>query len=329
MENLTFKATSITHYDDQYAIQVVDRTIDARLKPDEMLIKVAYAGMNKADLFLFLGQPKAIKLVYGLKRPKFPFVGSDIAGEVVACGSDVSEYKKGDKVFGDLSVEAFGGYAQYAKVNQKSIYHAPRNIELIEAAGLPMSASTSMVAIDMVKPKVEDHVLVYGASGAVGYTLAQLLIHDGYKVTLVASSKHHHYLTKLKPFALMDYENPNFKLEKNTYDAIFAVNGYQPIKTYMMSLKKKGKLAVIGGDFRQLNVVMFKGLFYRIIHGKKAMSVMSKSSPKTLKHIKEKVEIGHLNQIIGKIYPLENIREAYIDFKSGRHVGKIIIDMNA
>lgn len=329
MNELTFKATSIIKYADTEAITVVDRTISTLLNADELLIKVAHAGLNKADLFLFLGEPKPIKLVYGLKRPKYPFVGSDIAGEVVGIGKDVKGYKVGDKVFGDLSVQKFGAYGEYAVVKDRSIHHAPNNISTKEAAGLPMSASTALIAIQKVAPNKSDNILVYGASGAVGYTLSQILIAKGYKVTLVASKKHHTYLNKLNPVDILDYADPNFKLKDNTYDVIFAVNGYQPIKAYMKALKKRSKLAVIGGDFRQINDAMMKGLFYRIFKRKRALSIMSKSTPETLKEIKTLVEKGQLKQMIGQTYTLDQVKQAYIDFKAGRHVGKYIIEMPA
>lgn len=95
----------------------------------------------------------------------------------------------------------------------------------------------------------------------------------------------------------------------------------------MSSLKPKGKLAVIGGDFKQLNDTMFKGVFYRIFRKKKAISIMSKSSVETLKEIKQLAESGHLNQLIGCTYPLEEVRQAYIDFNEGKFVGKYIIEM--
>ena len=204
------------------------------------------------------------------------------------------EWTGGDKVFGDLSVQKFGGYGEYAVVKDKSIYHAPTNISTKESAGLPMSASTALIAIQKVAPNKSDNILVYGASGAVGYTLSQILIAKGYKVTLVASKKHHAYLSELNPVDILDYADPNFKLKDDSYNLIFAVNGYQPIKAYMKALKKRGKLAVIGGDFRQINDAMMKGLFYRVFKRKRALSIMSKSTPETLNP--SFPHVGHVNQ---------------------------------
>lgn len=327
MDKITFKATTITKYGDPKFIYVVERTLNKELKSDELLIKVTHAGLNKADLFLFLGKPKAIKLVYGLKKPKYHYVGSDIAGIVMDIGKDVKGNQIGDPVFGDLSVQKFVGYGEFAVCNESSIYHKPNNISNEEAAGLPMSASASLEAINRVSPKLTDHILVYGASGAVGYTLSQILISKGYQVSLVASKKHHHYLSKLKPFQLLDYTDSNFKLKGNMYHVIFAVNGYQPLKTYMKALKPHGILAVIGGDFKQINEVIMKGLFYKLFKGKKALSIMSKSSPETLKEIKALVEKELLKPLIGKTYPLEEVKQAYLDFEKGIHIGKIIIEM--
>ncbi|MBG0763014.1 hypothetical protein IY230_05290 [Acholeplasma laidlawii] len=95
----------------------------------------------------------------------------------------------------------------------------------------------------------------------------------------------------------------------------------------MKVLKEKGKLAIIGGDFRQINDAMFKGLYYAIFRGKKAISIMSKSTPKTLKKIKELVEDNKLHQFIGSIYLSAHIKDAYIDFKDAKVMGKIIIEM--
>ncbi|WP_196370429.1 hypothetical protein [Acholeplasma laidlawii] len=151
-----------------------------------------------------------------------PYISVGDAGHLSTCslGSKVTNFNIGDKVFGDLSVQKFGGYAEYAKANQKSIYHTPNNMDLKEVAGLPMCASTSLIAIDKVKLKKIDHILAYGASGAVGYTLSQILTYEGYKVTLVASKRHHSYLSKLKPMSIMDYNVPDFKLENDKYDVI-------------------------------------------------------------------------------------------------------------
>ncbi|MDD2575375.1 MAG: alcohol dehydrogenase catalytic domain-containing protein [Acholeplasmataceae bacterium] len=102
MSELIFKATSVTKYADTEAINVVDRKISTTLKENQVLVKIMYAGLNKADLFLFKGIPKPIKLAYGLRVPKYQFVGSDISGEVVAIGKNVKQFKIGDYVFGDL-----------------------------------------------------------------------------------------------------------------------------------------------------------------------------------------------------------------------------------
>jgi len=132
----------------------------------------------------------------------------------------------------------------------------------------------------------------------------------------------------LNPKEILDYQDSNFQLRENAYNIIFAVNGYQPIKNYMKALKPYGKLLVVGGDFRQLNETMTKGIFYQVFKRKKAISVMSKSSQSTLREIKILVENHHLKPLIGKIYPIAEVRNAYIDFEKGIHKGKIILMMN-
>ena len=298
------------------------------LKSDEIKVKVYAASLNKSDLFLAKGKPFMIKLMYGFKKPKHIYPGSDFSGEVIAIGSDVTKFKLGDKVFGDLSSSGFGAFAEEVNVSSSKVWLVPKGYSYIEASSLPMPVGTALEALDKVRDIKGKKVLVYGGSGGVGRFLVQLALYFGADIDVVASQKHSDDLTKLGVSNVYDYKTSKFALPKKTYDVIFAVNGYQTMKSYANSLVKQGCCIVIGGNGKQLLASMIKGWFYKLFKKKAFMNVLAKTGQDTLIKLSNICTETKLDVQIGKIYSLNNAKDAYFDFENNQHKGKYVIKIN-
>ncbi|MCV2232646.1 NAD(P)-dependent alcohol dehydrogenase [Acholeplasma manati] len=314
------------HYHQLNNIHIEERTLND-LKDNDVLVKVHGAALNKADLLLAMGKPFMIKLMYGLKQPKKIYPGSDFAGEVVSVGSKVTHFKPGDAVFGDLSGAGFGAFAEYLIAPESKIWFMPKGYSYLEAAAMPMAFGTAMTAIQKISDIKDKKVLVYGGSGGVGRFLVQALIYFGAKVTVVSSSKHFDDLKQLGVFDLLDYTKPDFLLPQNAYDVIFAVNGYQPLKSYAKALVRGGKCIVIGGSGKQIFGAMALGPFYGLFKHKRFSSVIASTGHETLQSITNLANQTKIDVQISQIYTLSQVNLAYKDFYEHKYTGKYLIDV--
>lgn len=314
-------------YDQLDKIHLEERTLPD-LKETEVLIKVHAAALNKADLLLALGKPFMIRLMYGLKQPKKIYPGSDFSGEIVFVGNQVTQFKVGDTVFGDLSGAGFGAFSQYVIAPESKVWFMPKGYTYLEAAAMPMALGTAMTAIQKVSDIQEKRVLVYGGSGGVGRFLVQALLHLNAKVTVVSSQKHFDDLKQLGVTGLLDYADPSFNLPQNAYDVIFAVNGYQPLKSYAKALVKGGQCIVIGGSGKQIFGAMTLGLFYRVFKHRTFVSVIASTGHPTLKSVENIANQTKLDVQIGSVYDISHASQAYMDFNEHKYTGKYLFDMN-
>ena len=308
-------------------IHVEERTLPA-LNDAEVLIKVHGAALNKSDLLLALGKPFMIKLMYGLKHPKKIYPGSDFAGEIVSVGSKVTHFKPGDMVFGDLSGAGFGAFSAFVIAPESKVWFMPKGYSYLEAAAMPMAFGTAMTAIQKVSNLKDKRVLVYGGSGGVGRFLVQAALFLGAKVTVVCSQKHFNDLKQIGVTDLLDYADPNFLLKPNAYDVIFAVNGYQTMKSYAKALVRGGQCIVIGGSGKQLFGAMSLGPFYALFKHKKFISVIASTGHETLQSITSIANQTKIDVQIGQVYALSQASQAYTDFNEHIYAGKYLFDLN-
>ena len=135
----------------------------------EVLIEVRASSLNFADVALLTGRPLLIRAVSGLRGPKNPVPGKDVAGVVAAVGADVTDLRPGDEVFGEAVA---GVWAQYVCVPAKLVARKPANLTFEQAATLPLAAGTALDCTAGVRPGQK--VLVNGASGGVGSFAVQV-----------------------------------------------------------------------------------------------------------------------------------------------------------
>lgn len=313
-------------YDQLDKISVEERVLPL-LKEDEIEVNIYASALNKADLLLAKGKPAMIKLMYGFKNPKNIYPGTDFSGVVTQVGAKVTQFKKGDRVFGDLSSAGFGALAESVHVKENNLWHMPKGYTFLEASALPMPMGTALEALKQVGDIQGKKVLIYGASGGVGHLLVQIALFKGAIVEAVASKKHTDGLKKLGVSKIYDYQNPSFQLPQTYYDVIFAVNGYQPLKSYSKALVKQGMCVIIGGSGKQLFAAMTKGWYYKLFKNRKISSVLAKPGQNVLKSITDLCNQTKIDVQIAKVYTMYGASKAYSDFDKHLYTGKYVIDM--
>jgi NADPH:quinone reductase-like Zn-dependent oxidoreductase len=293
---------------------------------NQVLVKVHAASLNYGNLVLLKGEPFLARFAFGLFKPKFSIPGGDIAGVVEAVGKDVTQFKPGDEVFGDLSGVGWGSFAEYSCVPEKALALKPANLSLEEAASVPMAGITALQALrDKGQIQVGQKVLIHGASGGVGTFAVQIAKSFGAEVTGMCSTRNVEILQSLGADHVIDYKKEKFTENKQRYDLILGVNGGQPLSAYRQSLTPNGIFVHVGGSGAQMFQAMTQGVWISKTSGQKFGSFLQRANQDDLVYMKELIEAGKVKPIIDRQYKLSEVREAFRYFEEGHTQGKVVI----
>jgi len=299
-------------------------------KENEVLVKIQAASVNAADWRMMRADPFLVRFYAGLFQPKKnPILGADIAGIVESVGKNVTQFKIGDEVFGDVFESGFGGFAEYKCAKEHELVLKPSNISFSEAAAVPLAALTALQALrDTGKVKQNQKVLINGASGGVGTYAVQLAKFFGAEVTAVCSSSKLEVARSLGADHVIDYTKDDFTNYKTRYDLILAVNGFRRIFDYIRALSPHGIYAMTGGSTKQLFQALLLGPFLSLPGNKKIAAVSSKPNQKDLLFLAGLLESNKIKPVIDRSYSLEQVPEAIGYVEKGHAAGKVIIAMN-
>lgn len=293
---------------------------------NEVLIRVRAATAGPADCAFRKGKPFIIKLIYGLRKPKFTIMGAELAGEVQAVGKAVTSFKRGDRVLG-LSPNSFGAYAEYKCLRESDpLVAIPDELTYEEAAGIcdgPPTALTFLRDVGRLQPG--QRVLINGASGAVGAYAVQLAKHFGAEVTGVCSTGNVALVQSLGADAVIDYTAEDFTQTGRTYDVIFDAVGKSSYVRCRGALAPQGVYLTTvpsWGIVRDVLLTAVRG-------GKKAKFATAglMQSKANLLFLKELVEAGKLRAVIDRCYPLDQLAEAHRYVETGRKKGNVVISV--
>jgi len=294
-------------------------------KDGQVLIRVFAASVNSADYRLLSG-PIPRLMGFGLLRPKDKIMGADIAGRIEAVGKNVTRFKPGDEVFGDIAT-GFGGFAEYICARESILVKKPANLTFEQAAAVPMAAVTALQGLRKGGIKPGDHVAVVGASGGVGTFMVQIAKSFGAEVTAISSTKKMEGLRTLGADHVIDYTHEDFTRSGQRYDLILAVNGYRPLADYRRALKPQGKYVMVGGEGRQIFESLVKGPLVSRRGGQTVTNLAATPNADDLSFVKDLIEAGKVTPVIDRTYPLENTAEAVRYVGGSRAAGKVIIQI--
>lgn len=292
----------------------------------EVLVKVRASSVNAADWHIMRADPFLARLMFGLFKPRFHFLGLDVAGVVEAVGEGAREFKVGDEVFGCLSFPALGGFAEYVCASESLLALKPTSMTFEEAAAVPLAGGTALRAlVDHGKVKAGMKVLINGAAGGVGTFAVQIARALGAEVTAVSSERNLEQSRALGATHVIDYAKEDFTRSDKRYDMILAANGYHPLPAYKRALAPGGVYGMTGGKGRQMAEVLFFGKLMSIGSGKTLVGVDYKPRKSDVVYLKGLIEAGKLVSAIDRRYSLEQVPKAIAYLEEGHARGKVVI----
>lgn len=308
---------------DVYRLTDIDRP---EIEPDEVLIEVRAAGLDRGTWHVMAGKPYALRLVFGLRRPRNPVPGLDVAGTVAAVGADVSRFSVGDEVLGI----ARGSLAEFAAAKESKLVAKPTQLDFDAAAVVAVSGLTAIQGLrDVGRIEAGQRVLVLGASGGVGSYAVQLAKADGAEVTGVCSTSKVDLVRSLGADHVIDYLQRDALDGSTSYDLIFDAGGDNRLARLRGCLRPNGTLVIAGGEDgdwigigRQLRAVAWSPFV-----SQRLAFFVSKERGEDLEPLCALIEAGRLTPAVGRTYPLEAMADAMADLASGRVRGKAVVSM--
>jgi len=290
----------------------------------DVLVRVHAASANAGDWHLLRGTPFPIRLVAGLRTPRFKIIGTDVAGRVEAVGAKVTRFRPGDEVFGELSRSGFGAYAEFAAAPEKALVLKPGNLSFEEAAALPTAGCTALQGLRKGRIERAQRVLVNGASGGVGTFAVQIAKAFGAEVTAVCSGRNADMVRSIGADHVLDYTTDDFATHGDRYDLILAANGDRSIWDYRRALTADGCYAMTGGSNRQLTEALLLGPLLSM--GRQRFgNVLVKPTQADLVVLKELCETGKVRPVIDRRFPLSEVPAAVRYVEEGHARGKVIV----
>ncbi len=297
------------------------------LDEDKVIVQVFKASINQADAYVLQGKPFPLRFMTGLFKPKFQVLGSDISGVITEVGNNVKDFEVGDEVFGELGVVGDGGYAEYVKTSPKLLSKKPSKVSFDFAAAIPMAGLTALQGLKLANVKENDKVLIYGASGGVGTFFIQLAKAMNAHVTAVCSTRNIKVAKTSGADIIIDYKKETWQERNIKYDVIFGVNGYNKLAVYRDALNPNGTYVSVGGSMKQIFDVMLIKPFMRKKMNKKFLSYTAHVKKEDLDTLGDYLSKGSVTPHIGNHFPLENTKDAFHHFMSGKTIGKTIISI--
>ncbi len=290
------------------------------ITPNDVLLRVAAAGINPADWRIRRGQFRLFM------RSPFPYIpGADVAGTVVAVGSAVTRFCAGDAVYAMRPTIAGGGYAEYVAVAEDTIAAIPANLSFVEAAAVPLTALTALQALRhkaQLQPNM--HVLINGASGGVGTFAVQIAKAMGARVTAVCSERNADLVRSLGADAVRDYTKEDVTDGTGRYDRVFDAIGNHSFLKWRRVLVPQGMLVsvhpLVGNPISQ---VMAR------LTGRRLASVIVQPSGSDLETITGWINAGQVRPVIDQVYPLAEAAAAQRYSETQRARGKLVLVVDA
>lgn len=297
-------------------------------KENEVLVKVHAAAANPLDWRQMRADPILVRLDGGLRKPKHPILGADIAGVVETVGKNVTQFKTADAVFGDISDHGLGGFAEYACVPETALALKPANVSFEQAAAVPVVGFTAVQGMrDKGHIQPGQTVLINGASGGIGTFAVQYAKSMGAEVTGVCSTRNLDMVRSIGADHVIDYTQEDFTNNGLRYDLIYDAYGNRSVSHYKRALNPTGICVVAGFTTLSLlfQVIIVGGLLSKIGRQKVGIMGSAQANTKDLLYIKDLLETGKVVPVIDRCYPLSETAEALRYLEKGHARGKVII----
>jgi NADPH:quinone reductase-like Zn-dependent oxidoreductase len=306
-------------------------------RPRDILVEVRAAGLNPVDFKFRQGKLRAIL------RPKLPFVlGNELAGEVIAVGSNVKRFRVGDRVFARVAKDRAGAFADQACVDEDDAAQMPRNLDFTAAAAVPLAGLTALQALrDELRVEPGQKVFISGGAGGVGTFAIQIAKWLGAHVTTTASKRGEALVRSLGCDEVIDYTVQNISSEEGRFDAGFDLIGGKTLEQMFEIMKPGTKIVSVAALPEPQTAIRDLGgrralsaIFWLISYGIRSRArragisyryLFMHPSGSDLALLAELIEQGKLKATVDRTYPMAKITEALDYVESGRAKGKVVV----
>ncbi|KAG1346894.1 NADPH-dependent alkenal/one oxidoreductase, chloroplastic [Cocos nucifera] len=297
-----YGAASVLRFDEGFSVPEV--------KEDQVLVKVVAAALNPVDFKRRQGKFKATDS----PLPTVP--GYDVAGIVVKVGSQVQNLKEGDEVYGDINEKAlenpkqFGSLAEYTAVEEKLLAIKPKNLDFVQAAGLPLAIETAYEGLEKAGFSAGKSILVLGGAGGVGSLVIQLAkqVYGASKVAATSSTGKLEFLKSLGADLPIDYTKENFEELPEKFDVVYDAVGQ--CEKAVKAVKEGGSVVVLTGP------VSPPGFRFVVTSDGAALTKLNPF-----------LESGKVKPIVDPKapFPFSQVIEAFSYLETGRATGKVVV----
>ena len=294
---------------------------------NEVLIRVRAAAANPYDWHFMRGEPYPVRIMAGgLRKPKDPRLGADVAGEIEAVGRSITRFKPGDAVFGSCK----GAFAEYTCASESKLAMKPDNVTFEQAASVPIAAFTALQGLrDKGKLQPGQKVLINGAAGGVGTFAVQIAKSFGAEVTGVCSTRNVEMVRCIGADQAVDYTQEDFTKSARRYDVILDCVGNHSFSECRRVLNPRGIYVGAGGTTDNWMIgpltSAIKALVLSWFVSQKQVMVLAKPSNEDLAIMGKLMESGKVTPVIDRSYSLSEVPEAIRYLEAGHARGKVVI----
>ncbi len=324
-ETETMRAVVRHHYGAPAEVLRIARVRVPEIGPDEVLVRVRAAGVDRGVWHIVTGLPYPLRLAgFGFRVPKEPVVGGDLAGVVEAVGRGVTRFRVGDEVYGT----GHGTFAELARASESRLSLKPATLGFEHAAAVPVSAMTALQAVrDHGRVQRGQQVLVIGASGGVGSYAVQIAKAHGAVVTGVASTAKLDLVRRLGADTVLDYTRDT--LPHHRYDVVLDVGGNTSVSRLRQALSRRGVLVIVGGETggrvlgglqRQLGATLLSPLVRQRLG-----TFVCNENAADLAVLAGLVDSGQLTPAVDRVLPLTSAAQALQLLLDGSVRGKLVL----
>lgn len=308
---------------------------------DEVLVRVKATSVHPDVWHVVTGRPLALRLMgSGLRRPKQPIPGCDVAGIVEAVGSGVTRFRPGDEVFG-LTLRGMmwvngGAFAEYASAPQDGLALKPGNVSFEQAASVPMAGFITLLNVPREWLGAGRRILVNGAAGGVGALAVQIAKAHGSHVTGVDHTSKLEQLRALGADEVIDYTREDYTRGELRYDLIVDIPGNHSFSANEQALADSGKYVLIGhdqygtvgrrwvGSIPIMAGLVLRSRFNAHLRDDGAVRLDKQESMEALR---DYLEAGQVTPVIERTFPLAEAGRAIEYLAGGKATGRIVVTM--
>ncbi|MEO8229349.1 MAG: NAD(P)-dependent alcohol dehydrogenase [Chloroflexota bacterium] len=305
----------------------VDRPVPA---DDQLLVRVRAASVNRADLDALGPRPGFARSFMGLRAPRNPRMGIDVAGVVESVGAGATRFKPGDEVFGDMFSFGQGAFAEFVCAAEKAFQSMPPGMTFEDAATLPHSAILALQGLRLRNSRTirpGDKVLIDGASGNVGPFAVQIAKSMGAEVTGVCSTAKVDFVRSLGADHVIDYTKVDYTATGERYDWIVDTDSHHSILRIRRALRPRGVYVTLGGTSLPIFAGLILGPLISLASQKWTGLLLwwKPFNPDDVATLKELFAAGKVRPVIDRRYPLSQVVEALRWVDDGHAKGKVVV----